>query len=70
MAQRIRSRTEINRWHEGFQQVRNDWLEWLGAKANYYPTAEAAWVAFKTQQQKNRGWSLQETVVADSISFE
>ena len=50
MARRLRTRTEINQWHEEFEEIKHEWLDWLRANVSRYKTIDAAWLAFKTQR--------------------
>ena len=67
MANIIKTREQINRWHEGFQQLKQDWSEWLRSNAADYTTYEDAWSAFRAQQQIETRWSLLEKMVCDSL---
>ena len=43
---------EITEWHQEFQRIKDDWIEWLRANAAYFSTSEDAWDAFKAERQR------------------
>ncbi len=44
----------INRWHTDFEQIRQQWQEWLDENIGRYQTTEDAWAAFRRQQQNHK----------------
>jgi hypothetical protein len=50
MARRLKTRREISQWHEEFEQVKREWLEWLRGNVSRYKNIDDAWRAFKRQR--------------------
>jgi predicted component of type VI protein secretion system len=50
MGRYLRTRREISQWHDEFEQIKQEWLEWLHANVNRYKTIDDAWQAFKAQR--------------------
>ena len=40
---------KVNKWFTDYEQVSQQWQDWLDLNIDRYPTAESAWQAFKAQ---------------------
>ena len=50
MGRQLRTRREISQWHDEFEQIKQEWLEWLHVNVSRYKTIDDAWHAFKAQR--------------------